>query len=104
MDISVTHENDYYMIKLGGYFDSASSPELQKQIEDISSETFDKGGFNIVFDLAEVEFVSSAGMRVMLITKKMVDRQKGKMVVINVQQSIREVLDMTGFSKMLNLK
>ena len=104
MDINMTHENDYYMIKLDGYLDTASSPELQKKVEDISTETFEKGGFNIVFDLANVGFVSSAGLRVLLLTKKLTDRQNGKMAVINVQQSIREVFDMTGFSTILNLK
>ena len=110
MKIDMTHENDVYMIKLEGYLDTASSPELQKLIEDISAKTFDKGnnkgksGFNVVFDLAKVDFVSSAGLRVLLLTKKLTDRQNGKIAVINVQQSIREVLDMTGFSKFLNLK
>jgi len=104
LDINMTHENDYYMIKLDGYLDTASSPELQKKVEDISTETFEKGGFNIVFDLANVGFVSSAGLRVLLLTKKLTDRQNGKMAVINVQQSIREVFDMTGFSTILNLK
>ena len=104
MKIDITHENDIYMIKLSGFLDTASSPELQEKIEAISSETYDKGGFNLVFDLEEVEFVSSAGLRVMLLTRKLADRQKGKMAVINVRQSIREVFDMTGFSKILNLK
>jgi anti-sigma B factor antagonist len=92
------------MIKLDGFLDTASSPELQEKVEGISSETYDKGGFNIVFDLADVGFVSSAGLRVLLLAKKLTDRQKGKMAVINAQQSIREVFDMTGFSKILNLK
>ncbi|MDR3280494.1 MAG: STAS domain-containing protein, partial [Synergistaceae bacterium] len=68
MDINVTHEDDIYMIKLNGFLDTNSSPELQEQVERISSETYEKGGFNIVFDLADVEFVSSAGLRVLLMT------------------------------------
>ena len=104
MKIDMTHENDLYMIKLEGFLYTTSSPDLQKTVEDISSETFEKGGFNVVFDLAEVGFVSSAGLRVLLLAKKLTDRQNGKMAVINAQQSIREVFDMTGFSKILNLK
>jgi anti-anti-sigma factor len=104
MKIDMTHENDIYMIKLEGFLDTASSPELQKMVEEISSETFEKGGFNVVFDLGKIDFVSSAGLRVLLLTKKLADRQNGKIAVINVQQSIREVFDMTGFSKFLNLK
>ena len=104
MDINVTHENDFYMIKLGGFFDTLSSPELQQKVEDIASETYGKGGFNVVFDLADVEFLSSAGLRVLLLAKKLTDKQNGKMAVINVQQSIHEIFDMTGFTKILNLR
>jgi len=104
LKIDITHDNDFYMIKLDGFLDTASSPDLQKKVEDIASETYSKGGFNVVFDLENVEFVSSAGLRVLLLARKLADRQKGKMAVINVRQSIREVFDMTGFSKILNLK
>jgi len=104
LDINVTHEDDIYMIKLNGFLDTNSSPELQERVEGISSETYEKGGFNVVFDLADVEFVSSAGLRVLLLTKKIADRQKGKLAVINVKDSIKEVLDMTGFSKVLNVR
>ena len=104
LGINVTHENDCYVIKLDGFLDTTSSPALQQKVEDISSETFEKGGFNVVFDLADVGFVSSAGLRVLLLAKKLTDRQNGKMAVINTKDSIREVFDMTGFSKILNLK
>ena len=92
------------MIKLGGFFDTPSSPELQQKVEDIASETYGKGGLNVVFDLEDIEFLSSAGLRVLLLAKKLTDKQNGKMAVLNVRQSIREIFDMTGFTKILNLK
>ena len=104
MDIDVRKEDDVYTIKLGGFIDTASSPYLQKKVEDISVETIGNGGFNVVFDLAEVEFVSSAGLRVLLMARKIADRQNGRISLINVKDSIREVLDMTGFSKILDVK
>ena len=104
MDINVTRDNDCCMIKLGGFFDTPSSPELQRKVEDIASETFGKGGLNFVFDLEDVEFLSSAGLRVLLLAKKLTDKQNGKMAVINVRQSIREIFNMTGFSKIFNLR
>jgi anti-sigma B factor antagonist len=104
MDIDITNENGVYTIKLGGFVDTASSPYLQKKVEDIASETYEKGGFDIVFDLGEVEFVSSAGLRVFLLARKIADRQKGNITLINVKDSIRDVLKMTGFAKILNIK
>ena len=103
MDIDITHDNDCYVIKLGGFFDTPSSPELQQKVEDIASETYGKGELNVVFDMADVEFLSSAGLRVLLMAKKFTDKQNGKMAIVNVRQSIREIFDMTGFSKILNL-
>ena len=104
MNIDMTHENDCYLLKLDGFLDTASSPELQKKVEDMSSKAYDKSGFDVVFDFEGVGFVSSAGLRVLLLAKKLTDKQNGKIAVINVQQPIREVFDMTGFSKILNLK
>ncbi|MCL2009888.1 MAG: STAS domain-containing protein [Synergistaceae bacterium] len=105
MDIDVTQEDNCYTIKLGGFFDTDSSPALQQKVEDIMSETYEKKDeFSVVFDLNAVEFVSSAGLRVLLMAKKMTDRQKGKMSVVTDRQPIREVFNMTGFSKILNLQ
>jgi anti-sigma B factor antagonist len=104
MNIVITNEEGVYTIKLGGFVDTASSPYLQKKVEDISSETYEKGGFNVVFDLADVEFVSSAGLRVLLMARKMADRQNGNITLVNVKDSIRDVLNMTGFAKILNIK
>jgi anti-sigma B factor antagonist len=92
------------MFKLAGMIDSSAAPDFQAAVESAGSEAYDKGGFNAVFDLAGVEFISSAGLRVLLMARKTADRQNGTIAVTNVKQSIREVFDMTGFSKMLNIK
>jgi anti-sigma B factor antagonist len=104
LEINITHEDDVYCVKLKGMLDVASSPDLQKHVEAISSETYEKGGFNIVFDLADIEYVSSAGIRVLLMARKIADRQKGRIAVINVGKSLYNVIDMTGFAKILNEK
>jgi anti-anti-sigma factor len=104
MEIKTTKENDKYLVKISGMVDSASSPELQDAVDAIATETLEKGGFNVVFDLADVEFISSAGLRALLLARKTADRQNGSIEVRNVKQSIREVFDMTGFSKILNLR
>jgi anti-sigma B factor antagonist len=104
LEINITHEDDVYYVKLKGMLDTVSAPEIQERVEDISSETYEKGGFNMVFDLADVEYVSSAGIRVFLLARKTADRQKGKIAVINVGKSIYDVFDMTGFVKILNVK
>jgi anti-anti-sigma factor len=104
MDIKVTNENGQHMFKLTGMIDSESAPRFQETVAEAANETNDNGGFNAVFDMADVTFISSAGLRVLLMARKTADRQNGTIAVTNVKQSIREVFDMTGFSKMLNIK
>jgi anti-sigma B factor antagonist len=104
MDINVTNENGQYIFKLAGMIDSTAAPYFQDAVTKAADETYEKGGFNAVFDMADVAFISSAGLRVLLMARKMADRQNGTIAVTNVKRSIREVFDMTGFSKMLNIK
>ena len=104
MDINITNNNGQYIFKLAGMIDSTAAPDFQAAVERAAGETYEKGGFNAVFDMADVEFISSAGLRVLLMARKTADRQNGTIAVTNVKQSIREVFDMTGFSKMLNIR
>ncbi|MDR0652941.1 MAG: STAS domain-containing protein [Synergistaceae bacterium] len=104
MNVNITNENGQYTFKLGGMIDSMAAPDFQEAVTRVAGETYEKGGFNAVFDMADVTFISSAGLRVLLMARKTADRQNGTIAVTNVKQSIREVFDMTGFSKMLNIR
>jgi anti-anti-sigma factor len=104
MDMNVTNEDGRIMIKLSGYLDTTASPALQKCVEDLSAETYGKEGPHLVFDIEELEFISSSGLRVLLLATKMATRLGGSMELRNVKESIREVLDMTGFSTIFKLK
>jgi len=104
MDMNVTKENGQILIKLSGYLDTTAAPELQKCVEDLSAETYGAEGPHLVFDVHELEFISSSGLRVLLIASKMAVRLGGSMELRNVKESIKEILDMTGFSAIFKLK
>lgn len=85
-------------ISLKGRLDTVTSPELEKEI--INSIP---GVAHLVLDFEGLEYVSSAGLRVILSASKLMNRQ-GDMILVHVNDSIKEIFDMTGFSEILNIE
>ncbi|MBR4607742.1 MAG: STAS domain-containing protein [Lachnospiraceae bacterium] len=85
-------------VALQGRLDTMTAPELDKEFH----ESLD-GVTELVVDLAELEYVSSAGLRVLLSAQKVMNKQ-GSMVVKNVNEQIMEVFEVTGFSDILTIE
>ncbi len=58
----------------------------------------------IIFDFKELEYISSAGLRVVLLAQKQVNKENTKMKIINVCEEINEIFEMTGFSDILTIE
>ena len=90
------HEsNGILMIELSGRIDSGNSTQVEKEITDILAE---HPGAKIVFDAEDLEYISSAGLRVLLHIRK----GNPEMKIINVRSEVYEIFDMTGFSQMID--
>ena len=89
---------DSTVLKLSGRLDTATASELEKCIEE-SLDSID----SLVFDFAELEYISSAGLHVMLKTQKIMNG-KGGMKVTNVDDSIMEIFEITGFADFLTIE
>ena len=98
MDISKTQENGKLAIAVDGRLDTTTAPQL----EAVLVPAFDEAG-EITLDLTNLEYVSSAGLRVLLIGQKTAKAKGASMTVTNVSEDVMEVLDMTGFTDMLNI-
>ena len=83
---------------LSGRLDTSTAPELEAEVK-ASVE----GTENLIFDFEELDYISSAGLRVLLSALKMMNKQ-GKMKLINVNESILEIFDLTGFSDILTIE
>ncbi len=85
-------------ITLEGRLDTTTAPQLEEEL---------KGGLDgvtsLVFNLASLEYISSAGLRVLLSAQKVMNKQ-GQMVVRNVKDDIMEVFDITGFADILTIE
>lgn len=91
--------NDTEMtLVLKGRLDTVSAPQLEKEIKQ------EIGNIKtLIFDFESLEYLSSAGLRVVLMSQKIMNKQ-GRMVVRNVNDTIHEIFEMTGFLGILTLE
>ena len=95
MTIEIKRNAEETTIKLVGRLDTITAPALDKTIsEDIT------GTKNLVLDVKELEYISSAGLRVLLSAQKKMQKI-GSMKVTNVREEVMEVFEMTGFADIL---
>lgn len=92
MEITSTSYNRCDLVKVVGRIDSNTAPDLEKAF----NELVDGGKSGIVFDMAEVDFISSRGLWVLLETQKACKKKNGKIVLVNVAEPMLESLDLAG--------
>ena len=88
------------MLELTGRIDTNNAAQVEKELQEqlaAQNET------QLVFDAAGLEYISSAGLRVLLAAQKVMNRQ-GSMKVANVNETIMEIFEVTGFSDILTIE
>ena len=98
MEITSTQDNVAVTVKLKGRMDAVSAPELEGFISDN-----DMSG-RFVLDLSELEYVSSAGLRTLLMFGKQVKASSGALVLAGLNGIVREVFELSGFQKLFIIK
>lgn len=100
MKITLNRNDTELTVLLEGRLDTLTSPELEEALEpELENETE-----KLIFDFAGLEYISSAGLRVLLAASKEMEAQDGEMIVKNVRSEITEVFEVTGFSDFLNIQ
>lgn len=99
MTINKQLDNKVLTVSLQGRLDTSTSPELDRELQ-----ASIPGIQKLIMDFQELEYVSSAGLRVLLSAQKRMSRQRGEMVVRNVNETINEVFELTGFIDILNIE
>ena len=85
------------IVTLAGRLDTTTAPELEKELK----ASLD-GVTTLIIDMTELDYISSAGLRVLLSAQKIMNRQ-GEMKVTNVGEPIMEIFEVTGFSDILTI-
>ncbi|MBO5599253.1 STAS domain-containing protein [Oribacterium sp. NK2B42] len=97
-NITKKKEDSKLDLVLEGRLDTTTAPQLEQEINaEIQDVT------ELTFDFAALEYISSAGLRVLLSAQKKMNKQ-GKMVIRNVSEEIDEIFNVTGFSDILTIE
>jgi anti-sigma B factor antagonist len=98
MNIVKTQEGSSLTIALEGRLDTVTAPQLEGELRTAVS-----GISELVFDLGALDYVSSAGLRVLLSAQKVMNKQ-GDMIIRSVKPEIMEIFEVTGFTDILNIE
>ena len=97
MKIDLKKEDKKLTIKLDGKLDTNTSPELDSKMNEL------EGMEEVIIDMKELDYISSAGLRVLLSMQKVMNKQ-GKMTIINVCDNVMDIFEVTGFSDILTIQ
>ena len=98
MTITKAKKDTELSVVLKGKLDTTTAPELEAELKaDIDGVTL------LTFDLADLEYISSAGLRVLMWAQKIMNNQ-GSMTVKNVTEEVNEIFEVTGFADILTIE
>ena len=100
MTINIAQNENQTIVEVEGRLDTVTAPDLEKQL----GSYMQASGVDLVLDCEKMDYVSSAGLRIILTLHKVLVSKGGKFALSNLNKEVRNVFDMTGFSKILNIQ
>ncbi|MGM9735550.1 MAG: STAS domain-containing protein [Candidatus Cryptobacteroides sp.] len=98
---TIINRNDRNVeIRIVGRVDTIASPQFEQSLAPILEEK----GLDVVMDCSGMEYISSSGLRVFLTLQKSLARNGGSLTISSMNEDIREIFDMTGFSSIFTIK
>ena len=97
MEIIEKEQEGVSVFKLTGRLDSKTSPEFEKKVFD----AIEKGSKNMIVDFEDLDYISSAGLRVILKATKDLKRAEGKFVLCSMKDYVKEVFEISGYDSFL---
>lgn len=97
MEIDSKLEGSKLTVALKGRLDTVTAPELQSALDQNAAAT------ELVFDFSALDYISSAGLRVLLSANKKCMAAGGSLTITGANAVVKDVFDMTGFSDILNI-
>ena len=96
MTINVERDFEFVTLEITGRLDTTTAPNLESVINELLEDTKE-----LIFDMSGVEYISSAGIRVLLGAYKKINLNQGTMRIEKVNEQVYEVFEMTGLLEML---
>ena len=98
MEIAKTQENTKLTLTVSGRLDTTTSPKLEAELNAAIA-----GVTELVFDFKDLDYISSAGLRILLTAQKAMAKQ-GTMKIVHVNETVMEVFEITGFADILTIE
>ncbi len=99
MEIQTRDTNDIKVVDLIGKLDTSTAPDVEKHLNKLTKEGVKK----ILVNLEKLDYISSAGLRVLLSTNKQLQSTSGLLRICNLNEVVKEIFDISGFSSIFNV-
>ena len=99
MTITKNKEGTRMTLALEGRLDTTTAPQLEAEVKTSLYDVTE-----LILDLKMLEYISSAGLRVILAAQKQMNKKNSPMVVMNANETVMEVFELTGFTDILTIK
>lgn len=99
MKVNQIKKGNTITIEIDGRLETGTAPELEVELNKVVPVCQD-----LILDFAKLEYVSSAGLRVLLTAQKTMNAKGGNMKIININDVVREVFNITGFTSILTIE
>lgn len=93
MDLQTKIENNAIVVTISGRLDAVTAPEYEKRIR----ELIEGGNSYFVVNFEQLDYISSAGLRALLLMAKLLNKKGGQVCLANVKGNVRSVFEMSGF-------
>lgn len=100
MDLQTTIENNAIVVTISGRLDAVTAPEYEKRVREMIAS----GNNDFVVDFAQLDYISSAGLRALLLMAKLLKEKNGNVCFANVDGNVRSVFEMSGFAALFKME
>lgn len=100
MEFAHEQSGDVVIVKLSGRLDSVTAQPAEESFSRVLSD----GAPRLAIDMSKLEYISSAGLRVLLVMAKKVQQAKGKVVLFGLAANVREVFSISGFDRIFSIQ
>jgi len=97
--VEIEEVDDKIVLHIDGRLDAPSTPILEKKLNAL----IDEGKLDLLLDFSKVEYLSSAGMRLLLSASKKIKSKNGKIVIFSIHDDVMDIIKLAGFDKILNI-
>jgi anti-sigma B factor antagonist len=99
MEISVTESGDVRILSFAGNLDTNTSPQAESEINGL----IDAGAQKLLVNFESLDYISSAGLRILLATAKKLKASQGDLKICGLNETVQEVFDISGFATILSV-